>query len=325
MTSRAAAQVAPSPTPVTVLMPVYNGDAHVRGAVESVLAQTHAHFELLIVDDGSTDSTPEILGGYATRDPRVRVLRHANMDQPATLNRGLREARHDWVAILDHDDVCFPRRLERQLLALAREPEARVIGSWAVEINAEGEVIGCRTAGPATVAEFRALHAHGQRVPLVHPSVLLHRPTVLKLGGYDPAFRSSADTELWTRVAHRHPIVVAPEPLVMYRIHSRSMSYRRLFEQRALLRLILERDEARRCGEPLPTLEQHRSQRPPWSARRWRELQHDLFWYFRSHCLLHAAEGARASAAALALCAAAVSPLNAVRLVRRRLRALTAG
>jgi glycosyltransferase involved in cell wall biosynthesis len=303
---------------VTVLMPVYNGERYVALAIESVLAQTHRDFEFLILDDGSTDGTPRILAEYAARDPRIRTYRHANVDQPATLNRGLALARHDWVAIIDHDDVCLPRRLERQLERVAREPEARVVGSWAKEINAAGVEIGSRCSGPATVEEFRALDAAGRRVPLTHPSVLLHRPTILALGGYDPAFGSSSDTELWTRVASVAPVVVVPEFLLLYRIHGQSMSFQRLFEQREMLRWILARDRARRRGEPIPAYAEFRAERPPWRPRRWRERQHDAFWFFRSHCLLAAAEGKAPSAAALAVCAAAVSPQNAMRLARRR-------
>jgi len=304
---------------VTVLMPVYNGERYVAQAIESVLGQTHRAFEFLIMDDGSTDDTPRILAEYATRAKCIRVVRHANMDQPATLNRGLQLARYDWVAIIDHDDVCLPQRLERQIAVLADVPEARLIGTWVKEINAAGVEIGTRCSGPTSAEEFRALNAAGRRVPLTHPSVLMHRPTILALGGYDPAFGSSADTELWTRVATENAIVVVPEPLVLYRIHSQSMSFRRMFEQREMLRWILARDRARRRGRSVPSFAEFRAARPLWRTRRWRERQHDLFWFFRSYCLLSSGEGNSLTAAALALCAAAVAPYNAMRLGRRRL------
>src|SRR4029453_11062975 len=105
-TETAPSEEGSRPAWVTVLMPVYNGERYVAQAIESVLGQTHRRFEFLILDDGSTDATPRILAEYAARDERIRVVHHANIDQPATLNRGLALARHDWVAILDHDDVC---------------------------------------------------------------------------------------------------------------------------------------------------------------------------------------------------------------------------
>lgn len=312
----------PKPTDVwvTVVMPVHNGERYVARAIESVLGQTHRAFEFLILDDGSTDRTPYILAHYAARDGRIRIARHANIGQPATLNRGLRLARHEWVAIMDHDDVCLPGRLEQQVSALARVPEARLVGTWAKEVNAAGVEIGVRCTGPTTAEEFQALDAAGRRVPLTHPSVLMHRQTVLALGGYDPTFRSAADTELWTRVARKNAIVVVPEPLILYRIHHKSMSFRNMFEQREMLRVILARDQARRRGRPVPSLAQFRAARPLWRIRLWRERQHDLFWFFRSYCLLAVAEGKIVLSAAFAICAAAVAPHNAMRLARRRLR-----
>ncbi len=307
--------------PVTVLMPVHNGERYLSTAIESVLAQTHDDFEFLILDDGSTDGTQRTLARYAAADDRIRIVRQRNRDQPVTLNRGLELARHEWIAILDHDDVCEPERLKRQLEVLAREPMARVIGTWAVEIDSEGRTIGRRAIGPTTTESFLEMRATGRRVPLVHPSVLMHGPTILELGGYDPLFGPAADTELWTRVAHDHVIVVVPEPLIRYRIHRQSMSFERLFEQRAMLRLIMARDDARRRSEPIPTLEEFQADRPLWSARRWSDIKHDLFWYLRSHCLLSASEGSRISAAAFAVCAAAASPSNALRLIQRHARA----
>ncbi|MGH9148288.1 MAG: glycosyltransferase family 2 protein [Vicinamibacterales bacterium] len=305
---------------VTVLMPVYNGERYIAQAIESVLGQTHQAFEFLIIDDGSTDNTRRILAEYASLDTRIRVVRHANVGQPATLNRGLSLARHDWVAIIDHDDAWLPRRLERQLPVLERVPDVRLVGTWAKEINAAGVEIGTRCTGPTSAEEFRAFDAAGQRVPITHPSVLMHRPTVLALGGYDPRFGSAADTELWTRVARVSAIVVVPEPLLFYRIHSQSMSFRRMFEQREMLRWIVARDRERRRGRRVPSLAQFRAARPLWRLRLWRERQHDLFWFFRSYCLLAVAEGRVVLSASLAICAAAVAPQNAMRVARRRLR-----
>jgi glycosyltransferase involved in cell wall biosynthesis len=301
---------------VTVLMPVYNGERYVATAIESVLSQTHREFEFLIIDDGSTDRTPEILARYAARDSRIRVVRHENIDQPATLNRGLALARHDWVAILDHDDVCLPERLQRQIRTLHEHPEARLIGTWVVEINAAGQPVRTRARGPLTVEEFRQMDAAGFRVPLMHPSVLMHRASILGLGGYDPAFGPSADTELWTRVARQHPIVVTPEPLVLYRIHGNSMSFRRLFEQREMLRCIVKRDRARRESLPIPSLAELRAARPYTSLARWLDLHQDLYWYFRSHCLLASSEGAHARAAVYGTGGAVVSPVKAIRSLR---------
>jgi len=215
--------------------------------------------ELIVVDDGSTDRTPAILAEFAARDPRVIVLTQENQGQAAALNRGLAEATTDWVAIHDHDDVSLPQRLERQLEYLSGHPDVCVLGTNAVEIDASGREIGHLQFGPASISDFVNARQHGALFFPPHPSVMLHRPTILQLGAYDPSFGSAADVELWSRVADHHPVVVLPETLIRYRIHGESMSFVKAFEQRSFLRWIRRRQEARRCGGPIPTLGEHES------------------------------------------------------------------
>jgi glycosyltransferase involved in cell wall biosynthesis len=243
---------------VSVITPVYNGERYIAGAIESVLRQTHQDFEYIIVNDGSTDRTPEILEQYAARDGRIRVIHQVNIDQPATLNRALAEARNDWVAVLDADDVCMPHRLETQLRALRREPSVRVLGAYAIRIDERGREMGLMVPRPTSVSEYKEMAARGESVTLVHPSAIMHRPTILSLGGYDPDFGPAADSELWSRVADQHLIMSLPEPLLYYRSHPASMSATRFFEQRVLLRWIQARQQARRQGRPVPTLEEYR-------------------------------------------------------------------
>ncbi len=239
---------------VTVLMPVYNGERYVATAIDSILAQTHSAFEFLIIDDGSTDATPEILAGYAARDARIRVVRQENRGQAASLNRGLALARHAWVAIIDHDDVSLPERLERQLALVAREPEVVVVGSYVIEIDAAGNRLCQRNWGATTVEAFRQRRACNDWIGLAHPSAMMHRPTILKLGGYDSTFGPAIDTELWSRVADEHVILVIPEPLVLYRVHSGSMSSAQFFRAAQFTRWIMSRQLARRSGKPVPEL-----------------------------------------------------------------------
>jgi len=240
-------------------MAVYNGERYVGEAIESVLRQTHRDFEFVIVNDCSTDRTGEIVEGYARRDARIRhIVQPKNMDQPASLNTGLAAARHEWAAILDADDACMPHRLETQLAALRREPSVRVLGSYAVWVDEWGRERGLKSVGPRSVAEFVEMVVREALLFIVHPSAMMHRPTVLGLGGYDPRFGAAADAELWSRVADRHPVVTLTEPLLRYRVHPGSMSVTRFFEQQLMLRWILARQLARRRGLPQPTLEEHR-------------------------------------------------------------------
>lgn len=298
---------------VTVLMPVFNGERYVAGAIESILAQTHAQFEFLIIDDGSTDSTPALLAAYAARDPRVRVVTQPNGDQPAALNHGLRLARHDWVAIIDHDDVSLPQRLERQLGVLAAHPDARVIGGWAIEISASGAEIGLLDVGPTSVTAYQDLMTTNGWVSLVHPSVLLHRPTILALGGYDPAFGAAADTELWSRVAGHHLVLAVPEPLVRYRVHSGSMSVRRYFEQQRALRWIRARQTARRQDAPVPDIATLRAAETSWRPAQLRQIRRDWRSYFERRHRLARVEGHPLRSGFYMLAAYAIMPRWAIK------------
>jgi glycosyltransferase involved in cell wall biosynthesis len=291
-------------------MAVYNGEPHVSGAVESVLGQTHADLEFIVVDDRSTDRTREIVEGYARRDPRVRLLVNPkNIDQPASLNRALAAARYEWVAVIDADDAWMPRRLEEQLRALESEPSIRVLGTYAINIDQRGVERGLKAVGPRSVEEFKRLVKNGGQISLVHPSALMHRPTILAVGGYDPAFGPSADTELWSRVSDRHVIVSLTEPLLYYRVHQNSMSSTRFFEQRRTLRYIRVRQKARRRGLPVPAVKELES---AWhtgiSLRRLNYARADWGYYFLMHSSMRWHEGRRPRALLLRAAAAALTP-----------------
>src|SRR5437870_2690752 len=114
---------------VTVLMPVYNGARFLAGAMESVLGQTFGDFELLAINDGSSDQTAEILA--SSRDPRVRIVENGrNLDLIASLNKGLDLARGDYVARMDQDDLALPKRLEKQVHFLSASPRTGLCGTW---------------------------------------------------------------------------------------------------------------------------------------------------------------------------------------------------
>src|SRR5436305_6637069 len=126
---------------VTVLMPVYNGEQYLGAAIEGILCQTHDNFELLIVDDGSTDRSVEIVMSY--RDPRVRLVSmHTNVGLSAALNEGVKLARAPFVARQDADDVSEPHRLEVQLRVMTKQPDLALLGSQAVAVSRNGKPIG---------------------------------------------------------------------------------------------------------------------------------------------------------------------------------------
>jgi glycosyltransferase involved in cell wall biosynthesis len=206
---------------VTVLLAAYNGGGYLREAVESVLAQTYEDFELLLVDDASTDGALDAL----PPDARIRVLRNErNIGQIPSLNRGLREARGEYVARLDHDDVCLPRRLERQVELLDRRAEVTLTATW-VDIVDEGGRLWTRVRPHIeSFADFAVQVVTGQ-VPLVHPSLMFRRDAVIGLGGFDEGLNASEDQDLYRKlVLARHEAGVVPETLLRYRRHAQQMT-----------------------------------------------------------------------------------------------------
>jgi len=212
---------------VTVLLPVRNGAAHLGAAVASILAQTLEEFELLVVDDGSSDATEAIL--TRVRDPRLRLLRQPPLGLVPALNRGLQAARGALVARMDADDVAHPKRLARQVEAFAGRPELALVGTgWRV-LTARGapRVV----LPPASDADIRTGMASAN--VLAHPTVMYRRTAVLGVGGYRPAFLLAEDYDLWLRLLGRHAAACVPEVLLDYREHAGQSAWRDL-EQRIL-------------------------------------------------------------------------------------------
>lgn len=208
---------------VTVLLAVHNGEPFVREAIGSVLDQTFTDFELLVVDDASTDATVEIVTGFA--DERVRVLRNErNLGQVPSLNRGLLEARGEYVARLDADDVCRPTRLERQTAVLDREPRVGLVGTWMDAIDARGRLLGRLQKTLDDYVDF-LYHTLIMRVYVSHPSAMYRRDPVLRIGGYDETTGPAEDKDLWRKLAlERFEARIVPEPLVLYRLHDQQLS-----------------------------------------------------------------------------------------------------
>ena len=197
---------------VSVFIPVHNGEKYLAQAIESVLGQTHRELELVVIDDGSTDGSLAIMERYARADRRVRVFTQENRGVTATGNRGLEEARGDWVARLDADDLFFPEKIERQLAFVKRHPDLRIAGTRGWFINDRGRSLGLvGTEGPFTREEFLRRRQSGEPVYFIHSSTLMHRETMLAIGGYRTQFVQAEDVDLWLRAAERgHLLLKTP-------------------------------------------------------------------------------------------------------------------
>jgi glycosyltransferase involved in cell wall biosynthesis len=199
---------------VSVLLPVYNGGQYLREAVDSILCQTFTDFELIAINDGSTDDSAAILDSYA--DARMRVIHQANIGLALTLNRAIGLAQGQYLARQDADDVSLPSRLDKQVAYLDEHPECGLLGGW-TEIL-EGDVLtGRGHAHPTTngALQFRGVFDSF----FVHSSVLARRDCVVSAGAYptDPQRNPPEDFDLWSRMARTCALANLPEVLLQYR------------------------------------------------------------------------------------------------------------
>ncbi len=213
----------------TFLLPVYNGAATLREAIESVLAQDEPDFELLVVDDASTDGSTALAEEYRRRDSRVVVIAHErNLGLAQTLNEGLERARHELVLRMDQDDISLPSRLRLQREYLDAHPAVVVAGTWVLHMGARPEYDRL-VALPSTPREV-ASRLQRENC-LYHPSVAFRRSLVLEAGGYREEFKNAEDYELWLRLAREHDLANVPEPLLRYRFSLGGMTLSRKWEQ----------------------------------------------------------------------------------------------
>jgi len=213
----------------TFLLPVYNGAATLREAIDSVLAQDEPSFELLILDDASSDGSAALAEDYKRRDSRVVVVAHErNSGLASTLNEGLERASHELVLRMDQDDVSLPWRLRVQSAYLEAHPAVAAAGSWVLHMGARPEHDRLVEL-PSTPREI-AVRLQRENC-LYHPSVALRRSVVLEAGGYRSEFKNAEDYELWLRLAREHDLANVPEALLRYRFSLGGMTLGRKWEQ----------------------------------------------------------------------------------------------
>lgn len=240
-----------SPAPaVSVLMPVRDGERFIAEAVESVLSGTFADLELLVLDDGSTDSTPQILERLAEADPRLVVhRREPGRNLAEVLNAVAALSRGALLARLDADDVSLPDRLQLQTEFLAMHPEVALLGGQALLIDEGGREFG-RAEYPTGNAELQA--ALRERNPFVHSAMTMRREAFEAAGGYRANFDHAEDLDLWLRLAAGRQIANLPEPVVKYRIHAGQLTLRKQDEQALFSIAARASARAQATGKPDP-------------------------------------------------------------------------
>jgi hypothetical protein len=218
---------------VSVLLPVYNGKPYLDAALQSILSQTYQRFEVIAIDDGSTDGSYEIIQTFA--DSRIHLFRQSNQGLPAALNRAIELSKGEYLARQDQDDLALPQRFERQVAFLDAHPSHAMVGTWA-EIWVGNDDSGRRHQHPTEdhILRWELLFNN----PFVHSSVMLRKSAVQQVGGYctDTNRQPPEDYELWSRLIRTFEVANIPECLQIYREVQRSMS--RTGENPFLTRLI---------------------------------------------------------------------------------------
>lgn len=237
-----------TPPAISVLLPVYNGERYLERALESVLAQDFGDFELLLLDDGSTDGTAAIGRAFARRDPRVLFVSRENRGLVTTLNELLESARAPLVARMDADDLCLPGRFEAQRRYLEQHPDIVCVGSNVELIDAEDRYLAVTDIALEDAAmQERALAGSP---PIYHPSAMIRTSALLRIGGYDSDAYPCEDLALWLRLGELGRLANLPQPLLRYRLHAHSVTANNTLRQQQTSRRICEEAHRRRGIPP---------------------------------------------------------------------------
>jgi len=207
---------------ISVLTSCFNATEFIEESIESILGQSFGNFEFILIDDGSTDDTLDIIRRYAAKDKRIRVVTKENSGLQKSLNLGLSLAKGDWIARFDADDVALPDRLERQWQFIKRHRDIILLGGGCLEIDKSGRHIKQHIYPMSHRGLMKRLECLGPFFP--HPTAFFSRSRVQDLGGYNPRFRSSEDWDLWLRMAMVGQIGCLREPLIKLRKHEKSVT-----------------------------------------------------------------------------------------------------
>jgi glycosyltransferase involved in cell wall biosynthesis len=207
-------------TKITVLMPAYNAGKYIAEAIESVLQQTFSDFRLLIVDDGSTDNTLQIIHSFS--DKRIDLIHQSHKGIASALNKGLSKTDSEYIARFDADDICFPERLMQQVSFLDSHPDYIIVGSEAEYISENGEHL----------FHFKSVgHTHGQIIqkiysccPFIHSSVMYRKEAVIKAGGYSVHAHNFEDYLLWMQLLKDGKFYNLPVQLIRVRFNPASVT-----------------------------------------------------------------------------------------------------
>lgn len=222
---------------LSVLMTAHNAERWLDSAISSVRSQTFTEFEFLVLDDGSTDGTEAIIRGHAAEDERVRCFSEPQQGLTKGLQFLIDKCTGELIARMDADDICEPERFEQQVASMESFAEVVCCGTWATEIDADGTPFGIwRT--PTDHGEIDSQHMLGMGGGVIHPSAMLRRNALHKIGGYDTQWPIAQDYDLWLRLAEVGRLMNIPSRLLRYRRACSAISMSKRAEQLAAVEAI---------------------------------------------------------------------------------------
>ena len=209
---------------ISVLMPVYNAGLYLDEAINSILNQTFESFEFIIIDDGSTDNSIDVLERYAKNDPRVKIIKRGNRGISETRNELIGYAQAKYIAWMDADDVSMPERLASQYSYLSQHTGVVAIGVSTLLIDPDGENL-CDWISPKTHEEIDATHMSGRGGAIVFPSSMMTKDAVSSVGGFSNTLVAAEDLDLFLKLAEIGRLVNIAPLLFHYRQHEKSISH----------------------------------------------------------------------------------------------------
>ena len=215
---------------LSVVLSTYNEGRYIAKSIQSILDQTYPFFEFIIVNDGSTDGTLDVVRSFD--DPRIIIVDKPNSGLPDSLNKGIEKAQYDWIARMDGDDIAEPTRFENQIRYI--DDAVGVIGGQFREIDEDGNYLSQNISRkPVTPGKCKRWILFGMS-PLAHPSVIVRKSLLQEFGGYDANFKAAQDIELWSRLSPSTTIINIPDVVLKYRKHSNNITNKRQELQRKL-------------------------------------------------------------------------------------------
>lgn len=228
-------------TIISVVMPVYNGEKTILRSIKSVLNQTFQDFELIVINDGSQDSTPNLVAQI--EDSRIKLIHYSNAGLNVSRNRGIGHANGKYITFLDADDIWTSDKLMSQLEALQANPKARVAYSWTdyIDMNDNFVVAGTHTVRNGDVYIDLLINNFLEN----GSNPLIYKEALVKLKGFDESLKAGQDWEMWLRLADKYEFVAVPKVQILYRINENSISANLDRQEKACLGVINNAYKAR--------------------------------------------------------------------------------